>query len=369
MANLTLVYFKLEAGKYYMSLDGSDWKDLGSVTMSVSTIYPPSDYMIQQQYPNYGINYGKSDDEITDLNSIFNSHSGSGLKLGVGDEEPFSVLASVSIPTIEDIYFKITRKGTTLFDYKFYYNISLTETGTFTEIGEISYVWGTWKAYPPTNTMIQSLSAYSNYYLANGYVEEQLQNTDFYNNSGNSDTLKAFSVHAFISESTPSIDTSILILATESNDAALPSGSAAFTLVNGNYYMSLDGENFSYLGPVSTSSNLIYPPSDYTIQQVFPGYGINYGLDDDAITLLNSYFTNHSGTDAKGDSTPFYVAVTTDTPTMTSVWFKIENHKYYVSQKFMMLKLLGIFSERILQQIAIFKLLFYLVITLGQMAL
>jgi hypothetical protein len=342
MANLALVSFQLKGGKYYMSLDGENFLSLGSVTMSVSTIYPPSDYMIQQQYPNYGINYGKSDDEITDLNSIFNSHSGSGLTLGVGDEVVFTVLASVNIPTIETLWFKI-------YNYKYFINV-IDDIGTYLSIGDILFSWGSaTRALPPTNAMIQSLPAYSNYYLANGYVEEQLQNTAFYNNSGIFSSNVAFSVHAFISESTPSIDTSILTLGiattgevglasaldagtVETTDAALPSGSAAFTLVNGNYYMSLDGENFSYLGPVSTSSNLIYPPSDYTIQQVFPGYGINYGLDDDAITLLNSYFTNHSGTDAKGDSTPFYVAVTTDTPTMTSVWFKIENHKYYVSQ-------------------------------------
>jgi hypothetical protein len=320
MANLSIVTFKLVSGLYYMSIDGVSFSPLKDiVTMSSSTIYPPSDFMIQKVFSGYGINYGLSDDELTTLKEIFNSHSGSGSKLGVGDEEPFTILASVNIPTITSVWFKVVN---------FYYQISLTESGTWRQIGEISYNWGSLTALPPTNTMIQSVYGYSNYYLATGYVEEQLQTSSFYNNSGLVNSNKAFSVHMFSSESTPDTDDSILTISRTSD---LPSGSVAFILVDGNYYMSLDGENFSYLDAVTTSGNLIYPPSDYTIQQVFPGYGINYGLSDDAMTLLNTTFNEHSGT-STGDAVSFDVAFSTDTPTMTSVWFKIENHKYYISQ-------------------------------------
>ena len=303
-------------GYYFLSTDGKTYDVLGPIVVSDGKIYPPSDYLIQQKYSNYGINYGLSDSDLAALNTTFNSHSGS---LGIGDGKAFPVSFKTDVPTVVDAWFKIENSN---------YFMSLDPAYGFTNIGAIvpTYVASLYDK-PVTNEMIQKF--FPGYELAAGFREVSMQTTYFSANSGTTAQGNGitFTLNVYKGDESSNTNGSI----TKEDGIAPVTGEASFLMQDSNYYMSTDGINFKWLGPVTTNSNLIYPVSDYLIQQVFPNYGINYELSDDELTGLNSAFTVHSGTDGKGDGVSFNVSVNTAVPKVVNAWFKMENTMYYVS--------------------------------------
>ena len=114
-------------------------------------------------------------------------------------------------------------------------------------------------------------------------------------------------------------------MSNQQNDGSGNQPIGVFYHDNNQYYMSLDGRNFKVLGNVQGDSNGPYPPSDFLIQQVFPGYTLNFPLKTPALADLLERFQQSK----RGDYINAYL--TQNGPTMEKGYFYVYQNEYYMS--------------------------------------
>ena len=154
--------FSIINNHYYMSIpDGKTaLLDIGPVVGDISGIYPPSDYMIQSQFPTYGINFSLKTDELKTLLSTFRSHAN-----GV----EFFVDCTSDTPKMERAQFMV-KNGR--------YLMNLNGSG-FQDIGAVKMDF--LSVLPPTTNQIKS--KFPTYWWAIGAIESMDQTVQFSNHT------------------------------------------------------------------------------------------------------------------------------------------------------------------------------------------